>query len=93
MKIKEVYFKTNREWWVYCSPFFKKIHYLSGGNGLAAIYVQNSTSTQDSLMYAYTDNQGSVIALTDESGNVIRKYAYDPWGVMCQIWRYWNKSL
>ena len=34
----------------------------------------------DSLYYTYTDNQGSLIALTDASGNVVRKYAYDPWG-------------
>jgi RHS repeat-associated protein len=33
------------------------------------------------LYYVYTDNQGSVIALTDETGNVKRRYAYDPWGV------------
>jgi RHS repeat-associated protein len=56
----------------------RKIHYLSGGNGLAAIFVQNNG--KDSLMYAYTDNQGSLAALTDESGNVIERYAYDPWG-------------
>ena len=56
----------------------RKIHYLSGGSGLAAIYVQNNG--KDSLMYAYTDNQGSLAALTDESGNVIERYAYDPWG-------------
>ena len=62
------------------SPFFKKIHYIRGGNGLAAIYVQNSTNTQDSLMYAYTDNQGSLIALTKENGDTIQTYAYDPWG-------------
>jgi len=30
--------------------------------------------------YGYTDNQGSLIALTDAAGNVVEKYAYDPWG-------------
>ena len=58
----------------------RKIHYLSGGNGLAAIYVQNNSNNQDSLMYAYTDNQGSLIALTKENGDTIQTYAYDPWG-------------
>ena len=29
---------------------------------------------------AYTDFQGSLSALTDESGNVLEKYAFDPWG-------------
>jgi RHS repeat-associated protein len=51
----------------------RKIHYLRG-----AIYIQNNGS--DSLLYSYTDNQGSLIALTDESGTIKRKYAYDPWG-------------
>ena len=31
-------------------------------------------------MYGYSDFQGSLIALTDASGNVVEKYAYDPWG-------------
>ena len=26
------------------------------------------------------DNQGSLIALTDQSGSVVERYAYDPWG-------------
>jgi RHS repeat-associated protein len=52
----------------------RKIHYLSGG----AMLIQNSGS--DSLLYAYSDFQGSLIALTDVSGNVVEKYAYDPWG-------------
>jgi RHS repeat-associated protein len=34
---------------------------------------------QDSLLYGYADHQGSLIALTDESGNVLQRYAYyDP---------------
>jgi RHS repeat-associated protein len=56
----------------------RKIHYLSGANGLAAIYVQYQN--RDSLLYAYTDNQGSLTALTNESGTVVENYAYDPWG-------------
>jgi len=52
----------------------RKIHYLSGG----AMLIQNNGV--DSLLYGYSDFQGSLIALTDASGNVIEKYAYDPWG-------------
>ncbi|MDL2224558.1 RHS repeat-associated core domain-containing protein, partial [Bacteroidales bacterium OttesenSCG-928-M06] len=58
----------------------RKIHYLSAGDGLAAIYVQNS-NTQDSLYYAYTDYQGSLIAVTDKVGNLREHYAYDAWGL------------
>jgi len=40
--------------------------------------VQNNG--EDSKMYANADYQGSLIALTNESGAVVEKYAYDPWG-------------
>jgi RHS repeat-associated protein len=32
------------------------------------------------LYYTYTDYLGSLIALTNESGTVVERYAYDPWG-------------
>lgn len=56
----------------------KKIHYLSG-----AIYIEISTSAGEpagALYYAYADYQGSLTALTDEAGNVVERYANDPWG-------------
>ena len=56
----------------------RKIHYIIGGNGLAAVYVQNSG--QDTLYYAHTDFQGSLVALTLSDGTVKERYAYDPWG-------------
>jgi RHS repeat-associated protein len=53
----------------------RKIHYLSGG----AMMVNNSGV--ETLYYGYSDYQGSLLALTNESGTVLEKYAYDPWGV------------
>ena len=32
------------------------------------------------MYYVYTDNQGSILALTDDAGTEKRRYAYDPWG-------------
>ncbi len=52
----------------------KKIHYLSGG---AILINDNGT---ESLYYGYSDYQGSLIALSDEEGKVVERYAYDPWG-------------
>jgi RHS repeat-associated protein len=63
----------------------RKIHYLSG-----AILIQND-GQPDSLLYTYSDFQGSLIVLTDASGNLLTKtingavveigrFAYDPWG-------------
>ncbi|MDL2323358.1 FG-GAP-like repeat-containing protein [Bacteroidales bacterium OttesenSCG-928-A17] len=57
----------------------RKIHYISGGNGLAALFVQTSNAS-DSLYYVHTDYQGSLIALSLPDGTVKEKYAYDPWG-------------
>ncbi|NDP21872.1 MAG: hypothetical protein GZ091_12450 [Paludibacter sp.] len=62
----------------------RKIHYLSG-----AILIQNNGV--DSLLYTYSDAQGSLIALTNANGNILTKtvngvtteigrFAYDPWG-------------
>lgn len=52
----------------------KQIHYLSG-----AIMIMTNYDSPE-LYYSYTDYQGSLIALTDESGTVVESYAYDPWG-------------
>ena len=56
----------------------RKIHYINGGNGLAAIYIQNAE--KDTLYYAHTDYQGSLLALSLTNGTIIERYAYDPWG-------------
>ncbi|SMO62192.1 RHS repeat-associated core domain-containing protein [Saccharicrinis carchari] len=62
----------------------KKVHYISGGNGLTALYIE--TNGIGKLYHAITDYQGSLIALTDKSGNMAtyngseQKFAYDPWG-------------
>jgi len=50
-------------------------HYL---NNRYKYLIPNNGS--DSLLYVYSNNQGSLIALTDVNGNVVEKYAYDPWG-------------
>ena len=52
----------------------KKIHYLSGG----AILI--NTNGVETLYYGYSDYQGNLIALANESGTVVERYAYDPWG-------------
>ena len=56
----------------------RKIHYISGGNGLFGIHIINSAQS-DSLCFAFTDYQGNLIA-TAISNRLLRRYAYDPWG-------------
>ena len=57
-------------------------------NGSIAIH-DKATDTK-TLYHGYYDAQGSLIALTDDSGNVIARYAYDPWGkrVAAANWGY-----
>jgi len=52
----------------------RKIHYLPG-----AVFIQNNGV--DSLLYLYTDQLGSLRAITNASGTVLERYAYDPWGM------------
>ena len=52
----------------------RMIHYL----GNDAVYIYNNG--KDSLLFMYKDYLGSLVALTDYNGNVLERYAYDPWG-------------
>jgi RHS repeat-associated core domain len=52
----------------------EKTHYLRG-----AIYIERSNDINN-FYYAHSDNIGSLILLTDENGNEVERYAYDPWG-------------
>ncbi|MBR5148314.1 MAG: VCBS repeat-containing protein [Bacteroidaceae bacterium] len=57
-------------------------------NGSIAIY--DETANTKTLYHGYYDAQGSLIALTDNSGNVLARYANDPWGkrVAAINWNY-----
>ncbi|MDR0863725.1 MAG: RHS repeat-associated core domain-containing protein, partial [Candidatus Symbiothrix sp.] len=76
-KIQTRYYMGNYEEEIIGSNI-RKIHYICGGNGLAAILVQNAG--KDTLYYVHTDYQGSLIALSLPDGTVAERYAYDPWG-------------
>ena len=72
------YYSGNYEEEISSSGKIKKIHYISGGDGLAGIYINDDGNS--SFYSAYCDYQGSLLALTDINGVVKGKYAYDPWG-------------
>ncbi|MFR2068957.1 MAG: RHS repeat domain-containing protein [Bacteroides nordii] len=72
------YYSGNYEEEINSSGKVKKIHYISGGDGLAGIYINDDGN--NSLYSTYCDYQGSLLALTDMNGVVKERYAYDPWG-------------
>jgi RHS repeat-associated protein len=67
------YYSSNYEEEISPTGNIRKIHYLPG-----AVFIQNNGN--DSLLFLHGDHLGSLVALSDYSGNVLERYAYDPWG-------------
>lgn len=60
----------------------RHIHYIAGGNGVAAIYTQErqAATTAERLRYIHKDHLGSVDAITDANGVVVERQSFDAWG-------------
>lgn len=70
------YYYDSSEIFVDTNGVSTNIAYLCHG----AIAIKRSVDPSVTLLQGYYDAQGSLIALVDTDGNVIRRYAYDPWG-------------
>ncbi len=60
-----------------------ELHYIAGGDGLAAIHVITKPNNQQptaSTFYTYTDHLGSILTLTDENANLVYEQNFDAWG-------------
>ncbi|PJB56467.1 MAG: hypothetical protein CO098_14055 [Bacteroidetes bacterium CG_4_9_14_3_um_filter_41_19] len=57
----------------------QQLHYISGGDGLFAIYVidQDGKATMN---YIHKDYQGSFETITNHKGAVVERLSFDPWG-------------
>ncbi len=64
----------------------RKLHYISGGSGLCAIYVTDDASEDGKMYYILKDHLGSIYAVTSEEGEIAihngrqQVYSFDPWG-------------
>jgi RHS repeat-associated protein len=56
----------------------RQLHYISGGAGLAAIFVR--TNNVDTMYYVHTDHLGSFDLITSSTGAVKDRYSFDAWG-------------
>jgi len=56
----------------------RQLHYIAGGDGLAAIFVRNNGN--DTMYYVHTDHLGSFDVITNQSGQVVQRYSFDAWG-------------
>ncbi|MFA5418282.1 MAG: RHS repeat-associated core domain-containing protein, partial [Bacteroidales bacterium] len=57
----------------------RHLHYLSGGDGLFAIYVTDQDG-KATMNYIHKDYQGSFETITDNKGTVVERLSFDPWG-------------
>ncbi|WP_300601570.1 FG-GAP-like repeat-containing protein [Niabella sp.] len=55
-----------------------EIYYIQAGNGLNNIIVKKDGVI--SIYYVYTDQLGSIVAVTNESGSVVAEQNFDAWG-------------
>ena len=56
----------------------REIHYVSGGNGLCAMIVRENGV--NNFYFTYADHLGSIVAVTDISGNIVAQQNFDAWG-------------
>jgi len=74
---KTIFYGNNYEKIIMGSDIYE-VDYISSGAGLVAINV--SYNGTDSMYYAYTDHLGSLLTITDASGNIIYEQNFDAWG-------------
>jgi RHS repeat-associated protein len=60
----------------------RHINYIMAGDGMTAIVLQEEESgnTIEETYFTYKDHLGSIIALTDENGDVVLEQSFDAWG-------------
>lgn len=73
------YYVGNYEKKVFPNGTTKEYTYISAPTGMAAVNVKESTGTE-TLYYIHTDYLGSIMALSNSSGQLVEKYYYDAWG-------------
>jgi RHS repeat-associated protein len=56
----------------------REINYITGGDGLAAIFEKNNQG--ENLYYIHKDHLGSYQAVSDNNGNLVEELSFGPWG-------------
>ncbi|HXJ97220.1 MAG TPA: RHS repeat-associated core domain-containing protein [Gelidibacter sp.] len=56
-----------------------------GGDGYTAPIILKSDGTTHQYNYLHRDHQGSILAITDQSGTIIEKRLFDAWGEIIKI--------
>jgi len=64
---------------VYIGNEIRQINHIFGGNGAVAIF-ESSSTTGSKLRYLHKDHLGSVMAYSNETGQLVQELSYDAWG-------------
>ncbi len=60
----------------------KKIHYIPGGNGIAATYeiTEDENGSKETFNYLLKDHIGSTVGIVNENGLRTERFSFDAWG-------------
>ncbi len=61
------------------SPVTEYRHYIMAPTGRVAVYTDRSNLARDTKYY-HTDGLGSITAISDEKGAIVKRFAFDAWG-------------
>jgi RHS repeat-associated protein len=61
------------------SPVVEFKHYILAPTGRVAVFTDRSNLQRD-VKYFHTDGLGSITAVTDEKGAIVKRFAFDAWG-------------
>lgn len=56
-----------------------------GGDGYSAPVVLKGNGTTQEYLYLHRDYQGTIVAITNQSGNVVEKRHFDVWGAIVKV--------
>jgi len=64
-----------------------------GGDGYSASVVLKSNGTNQEYLYLHRDYQGSIIAISNQQGQLVEKRLFDAWGNIINVRNGQNKNL
>lgn len=64
-----------------------------GGDAYSAPVVLKSNATEEEYLYLHRDYQNSIVAISDQSGQIIEKRLFDAWGNILQVQDRYGKKL
>jgi len=67
--------------------------FFVGGDAYSAPVVFKDNGTTSEYLYLHRDYQGTIVAISDQSGNFVEKRLFDPWGKLIKVQDEQNHNL